>query len=259
MKSQVFFENANVNGKVFPFIKGIIITSKSLVQVHHDLISKYKVSFIITGKLDQDVLENFFGVIRQMGSLNDHISALDFKHRIKKCVLGRKQTLVALEPNTSLARDDDAVAYGIKHFTNASAASQPLESPCLTSDVLRNISLPTEDSTSDCSLPIPENEEQAFIYVLGFIAHRFPQVSSNLVDPGSWTDHVNKGALTSMKSELIPYFRAFESVFRQPHGLYLKPGPAAIAQLMSYVDETCDLPQHTVRFHFRTRLNFRIR
>ncbi|KAA0185446.1 hypothetical protein HAZT_HAZT003920 [Hyalella azteca] len=137
-----------------------------------------------------------------MGSINDHPSPLDFKHRIKKYVLGRQQTLVALEPNTVLALDDDVVACGIKQLASASAVSPRLESPCLTSDVFRNISLPNDDTNSDCAVEVPENEEEAFKYVLGFIAHKFPQVSSNLADSGSWIAHVSKGGLTSMKPEL---------------------------------------------------------
>jgi hypothetical protein len=97
------------------------------------------------------------------------------------------------------------------------------------------------------------------MFLVSYIAHKSPQVSSNISDSGSWIAHVSKGGLTFMKPELIPYFRGFESAFRQHHGVEVNAGPVAIAQLMSNVDKTNDIPQQIVRFFFRTRLNLRIR
>jgi hypothetical protein len=34
-------------------------------------------------RLNQDVLENFFGVIRAKGGLQDHTNALEFKYRLR--------------------------------------------------------------------------------------------------------------------------------------------------------------------------------
>jgi hypothetical protein len=43
----------------------------------------YKLEYIVTYRLNQDVLENFFSYIRGMGGANEHPSPLDIKYRLR--------------------------------------------------------------------------------------------------------------------------------------------------------------------------------
>ena len=73
---------------LLPFQKGILISNNSLPQLFEYLKGKYKIEFILTYRLNQDILENFFSAIRSKGGLHDHPTALEFKYRLRSYLLG---------------------------------------------------------------------------------------------------------------------------------------------------------------------------
>ena len=78
-------ENLRVIGKtnILPFQNAVIISNKSLLALYQYLHNAYKINYILTRRLDQDILENFFSYIRGMGGANDNPNPIDFKHRLK--------------------------------------------------------------------------------------------------------------------------------------------------------------------------------
>lgn len=84
--------NMRVYGKSYllPFQKGIITNNQALKMLFKYLEEKYNVSYLITSKLNQDVLERFFGIIRAKGGLHDHPSPIEFKYRLRSFLLGIK-------------------------------------------------------------------------------------------------------------------------------------------------------------------------
>lgn len=73
---------------MLPFQKGILISNESLRGLYKYLKSNYNFEYILTNRLNQDVLENFFIHIRSKGGLHDHPSALEFKYRLRSYLLG---------------------------------------------------------------------------------------------------------------------------------------------------------------------------
>ncbi|XP_046811334.1 uncharacterized protein LOC124420920 [Lucilia cuprina] len=71
-----------------PFQKGILMTNNALIMLH-EYVKKYDMKYIVTSRLNQDVLEHFFGAIRSKGGLNDHSSPRDFKFRLRKYILAK--------------------------------------------------------------------------------------------------------------------------------------------------------------------------
>nr|CAH7720027.1 unnamed protein product [Callosobruchus chinensis] len=63
---------------LIPFQKGIILSNKSLIEMFEYVSEKYKVEYVLTSRLNQDVLEIFFSYIRGMGDSNDHPSSAIF-------------------------------------------------------------------------------------------------------------------------------------------------------------------------------------
>ncbi|KAK3883367.1 hypothetical protein Pcinc_012305 [Petrolisthes cinctipes] len=59
-------------GRVYPFQTGIVISSKSLINLFDDMKKLYSVKYLLTRRVNQDLLETTFGILRQMGSANDH-------------------------------------------------------------------------------------------------------------------------------------------------------------------------------------------
>lgn len=62
-----------------PFQKGVLMTNRALVLFYHSMKVQSKVEYILPNRLNQDVLEHFFGAIRSKGGLNDHPTPKDFK------------------------------------------------------------------------------------------------------------------------------------------------------------------------------------
>lgn len=73
------------------FQKGCIVSIKSLKALLQDLKEKYSVNYIMTHRLNQDVIENLFSQIRTRGGLNDHPTPLDALHRLRILILGKNQ------------------------------------------------------------------------------------------------------------------------------------------------------------------------
>lgn len=51
---------------------------RSLLGLFNDL-RKYDVKYILTARLNQDCLENFFCLVRGLGHFNDHPTPVDVK------------------------------------------------------------------------------------------------------------------------------------------------------------------------------------
>uniref|UniRef100_A0A182YRN3 Transposable element P transposase-like RNase H C-terminal domain-containing protein n=1 Tax=Anopheles stephensi TaxID=30069 RepID=A0A182YRN3_ANOST len=56
--------------------------------------AKHNIKFISTYKLNQDVLENFFSQLRQIGGVYDHPSALPCLYRIRMMIIGKSPTIL---------------------------------------------------------------------------------------------------------------------------------------------------------------------
>lgn len=79
---------------LLPFQKGVLLSNASLEQLLKYLQEKYntesfQVQYLLTNRLNQDVVENFSSYIRGMGSGHDKPSALQFMYRLKWYILGK--------------------------------------------------------------------------------------------------------------------------------------------------------------------------
>ena len=79
-----FMENCSVQTKKckLPFQNGIIMSCKSLLSLFEEMKLKFDISFIITRRLNQDILENFFPLICQMGRAYEAPLALRIDLRV---------------------------------------------------------------------------------------------------------------------------------------------------------------------------------
>jgi hypothetical protein len=75
---------------MLPFM-GILMSNNALKLLLPDLQRRFCADYILTRRLNQDVLENFFGVIRAKGCLHDHPNALEFKYRLRSYIMGKNE------------------------------------------------------------------------------------------------------------------------------------------------------------------------
>lgn len=76
------------------FQKGILLCNKSLQEMFTYLQHMYSseafdVKYLLTRRLNQDILENFFSYLRSMGKRCDHPTPVQLKHHLKWYILGK--------------------------------------------------------------------------------------------------------------------------------------------------------------------------
>lgn len=108
-----------------PFQNGIIISNESLKGLYEMVKEKFQVNFIITRNLDQDVLENFFGFIRSMGSLYTHPDALQFKYRLRLYLLSKHSDTV-FSSNTNCEQTDEETVTISSQMFDAAFQDEPI-------------------------------------------------------------------------------------------------------------------------------------
>lgn len=87
---------------LLPFQKGILISNESLKNLYNDMKmmfenTQYPVTYIMTTRLNQNVVENLFAYIRAMKACNDRPTALDLRYRFRWYILGKHSTDVFTE------------------------------------------------------------------------------------------------------------------------------------------------------------------
>ena len=92
-----------VKGKscLMPFQKGIIQSNNALKLLFNDLKDNFALNYsnILTYRLNQNVLEHFFGQMRSKGALYDHPDALDLRYRLRNFIFGRNEDSMSEEAN----------------------------------------------------------------------------------------------------------------------------------------------------------------
>ncbi|OXU21701.1 hypothetical protein TSAR_012429 [Trichomalopsis sarcophagae] len=93
--------------------KGILRNNASLKSLFTYLKNTYstenfEIEYLLTFRLNQDILENLFSYLRAMGAAHDHPSALDIKNRLRLYILGKYSTnLFSLGTNTEAVESEE--------------------------------------------------------------------------------------------------------------------------------------------------------
>ena len=267
-----------------PFQKGIIVSSLSLINLSEDLKKLYGNQYILTRRLNQDALEHLFGIIRQMGGSCDHPNTLDFKHRMKKYIIGRRTALTASKPNTiskdpcvKLTETDNNTIKHLEAFsspigraatflrqeetasTSNSAIDTSNDEMSLTGIFFDSMDIDIEEDNDE--FEIPDSEQDGFNYVLGWISHKFPELAdSPRANVNDWIGKKSKiGGLKRMKEDFIPKFTRMEQIFRKLHGDNIREGKNAIKDLLAQVEDMDGISEKMKQFYFTTRMHFQIR
>lgn len=129
---------------LLPFQKGILLSNASLMRLYEDVTNQNKdITYIMTNRLNQDVIENLFAYIRAMGGCFDHPTPLQFKYRLRWYVLGKYSSDVFTNNSNTNIQDTD-------------------DETCLTSDInfdneVNEVREENEGDTNDTEEMILEN------------------------------------------------------------------------------------------------------
>lgn len=91
---------------LLPFQKGILLCNASLMRLYQDVISENAdMQYIMTNRLNQDVIENLFAYIRAMGASYDNPTPLQFRYRLRWYVLGKHSSDVFTTRSNTCMQD----------------------------------------------------------------------------------------------------------------------------------------------------------
>lgn len=83
------------------FQRGILMSINSMKQLFLHLKEKWKISYIMTHKLNQDALENLCAQLRVKGGANDHPTPIDLLNRLRMLILGKPMPLWSMNASTN--------------------------------------------------------------------------------------------------------------------------------------------------------------
>lgn len=122
-----YFKNLSAGEKpnLLPFQQGILVNNKSIKELLSYLQKTYlklKIEYILTYRINQDIVEIFFSYIRGIGAQNTRPSALQFKYRLRWYILGKHcRDLIFTNNNTQEDEDDLFVVAGSKEVADKNA------------------------------------------------------------------------------------------------------------------------------------------
>ncbi|KAK3880812.1 hypothetical protein Pcinc_014733 [Petrolisthes cinctipes] len=210
-------------------------------------------------------------------SANDHPCPITFRYRLKRYILGSKQTLVSVQPNTLLVDDDNCMATGLSEFvTNSSrikvssssrqriAQDQTIHDPCLSAQLCTNLDVSSETNEEMGNIPVPDNEVDGFHYVLGYIVHKFHKTYPPLLcehkSNGDWISVNDNGGLKRMAPFFIEQIEIAEQMFRKVHGDTLVEDGLGLEELTQITSNIIpEAPFEVVKFHMWCRLQIRLK
>ena len=173
---------------LLPFQQGIKMSTLALQQLGAYVKDRYDCSYILTHRLNQDCLENFFARVRGAGGFQDHPSALEARHRVRLLLVGASAGEIATSNVSSAAMEDVSPGQISSDFLGQlSPAGSGTESS------------PQQDFNISCT------EQEALNYISGFVAHKMkhklPAIASDSSSEHSWISRVSLGHLTHPSEE----------------------------------------------------------
>lgn len=228
------------------FQKAVIVSIKSLRLLFQDMVEKHNIKYILTHRLNQDLVENFFSQIRTRGGLHDHPSPLDCIYRIRMIILGKNPGVIQRQTNTIDADQDEFI---VAKALNKAQITIP-ESSCLPAE-LHTKDLENEQ-ISHAEI-VQQSEEDGLEYIAGYIAKKFKDkypylgnfthkidTEHNYTVP-SWVRHLSYGGLTSPSETWLQEFKNIVSSFTLFHKDNVQRGKNVLKRTTDFVASSVDL------------------
>lgn len=146
-------ENTTVNDKRLPFMRRMLTSIESLKGLHCFLDEKYGIEYILTHRLNQDVLENFFSYIRAMGTVYDHPNPASFKHRLRWYILGKHSHAIFVNKKNTIEAEKSQTLVCPLNSPNVNDN----ETRCGVCGTSCGVSSGTNDASDD-SFQVPDEE-----------------------------------------------------------------------------------------------------
>ncbi|KAK3923436.1 Transposable element P transposase [Frankliniella fusca] len=274
-------------GKTFLqiFQKAIMLSITSLQLIRKEMEMRFKKPYILTHRLNQDLLENFFSQIRTRGGLHDHPSPMEAIWRVRMIILGKQSGIVQANNNANALEsskvdgDNFLTATAINVIEEAVAEADPDDpDEVVNADEPENY-IPPEDSASENELHYTDVQEEmkgdGIQYLAGWVAFKFKKefpdlgTPTRLVKSGdmnnnqlpTWVQQLSFGGLMQPSSAWLEKAHLMESIFNKLNGKdSIFKGPNIVATCSRQVlREIADVPEKVIHTFILQRTRIRIK
>ena len=211
------------SGKILPCIFGWQLSIASLIELWHDLQTNFDLTFLLTSRLNQDCLENFFSTIRFKGGHRDNPDSIQFRAAYRATAV---DSIFVLSSASNCEEDVDKFLVNLGSFSHATYSSQPQANseavPSFVADLLAI-------ANSQLSLSLPEENVAAYIggYIIrkaskkfncGSCSAKWTSVNLNGTDDQlvflSAKEYSDGSSLVTPSSAMIDLVCAMEAMFK---------------------------------------------
>lgn len=106
-----FNKKGDLQNSLQIFQKGILMSITSLKLLRSKINEKFGFKYILTHRLNQDCLENFFCQIRGRSGPHDHPTPVECLQRIKMIMLGKNPGVALHNHSNTIERDPEEYVY----------------------------------------------------------------------------------------------------------------------------------------------------
>lgn len=219
---------------LYPFQRGFLISINSIQGLFHDLSgSSMRVSYLLTHRVNQDIAENAFSVIRKFGGLNTNPTAVDAKRRLKLlCLSWGANTF-----RTSSVEAEDNVpclsAQMMDSLTASGVETREVPTISIPQEPIPQGPIPSNSLTSENAEEVLQGMRMELIceqggkeYLAGFVASKLqaylPRLKASaeeimIMGQYSWVKSLGKDNLCVPSLSWLNQCEVLEQEFRQFH------------------------------------------
>ena len=162
-----WLQTLSSKGKKQPYcIKGWQISVNALLGLWQVLHDDFGLSYLLTSRLNQDPLENFFSIIRHKGIQRVNPDAAEFKAAFRQCMV---DSIMQPGKNANCKEDVDKFLLTLKHVETNLPSPIPNQHP----SPVHNMPDTVKSILSVCAFPpevgISDHDSNVLAYIGGYI------------------------------------------------------------------------------------------
>ena len=151
---------------VLPCLEGWKMCINSLLQLWEFLENSHSLKFLLTNRLNQDCLDNFFSVMRNRGGHRDNPNSVEFRADYRAVAI---DSLFVKSQNTNCIEDIDSFLLKLGNFAS-STPSPPVPLP----DTNTTLPLVSQDLAAVSNMPpnVTPQEGNIIVYLAGYVGRK---------------------------------------------------------------------------------------
>lgn len=198
---------------ILPCVEGWKQSISALLGMWNDIDKNFDVGFLLTDRLNQDCIENFFAVIRQAGLCRDNPTPFEFGTAYNHAIVN---ILLRPPPNSNCAYDGDTVVATL----NLLSASAP--TPTLAKKLIVNSANADNDVCGTVGTNVPNvisalPVHNTLCYISGYVIHKIVKAghTCNNTDNCCIDRLIEKDRSTIKSYQSLTHYKALGNAFNQ--------------------------------------------